>query len=420
MKENEAAAIMLLDNDSRLVIKTNVSVFGNHGIRFIENLDEITDELVKYSHNLIVLEGFMQTSNALSSLELYQKLFELNVFFLGSNKYFSSVSEIACCFECNLAILDIDTVQAALYKDFVQATKDAPDYFNCVEDAKGIVARSGEYKQNIVNVAKAYLATAGLHETLSKEKSSLEESNKKLRTENTQLQNSYRRIMSSYKEVIKDAKRMNHSLKRFEAIFTQDVYTKVRLHDYVNRPMVIYLKEYEEFVGLDCLLETLVSTFKLQERKSVKVIRLFDSSTSRRILTVPSYYKVLHNHYLGSEAINNDFICKSGNYKHLLDRVLLNDVGLDVLIVVDSKDYEDTVLSGTTAYFNLCREAAHAEAFGLAERNTIVNFGGNDDELVWEDYNTTGMSSNEKMVFLSSKPVIRNVLETSRLFAQTV
>lgn len=420
MVETGVTAIMLLDNDSRLVIKTNISIFGNQGIRFIENLDEITDEFVEYSHNLIVLEGFMQTPSALANLELYRQLYALDITFLGSSQYFDSIGELAYCFECNLATLDIDVIQSALYRDSAQIEKSSPNYFSQVKTAQMIVDRHGEYKQDLVNVAKAYLAVCDLQGTLGSEKRVLEEHSRQLKAENEQLQLSYRRLMASYREIIKDAKRMNRSLKRFESIFTQDVYDKIRLHDYVNRPLVLYFKEYEDFIGLDSMIETLVSVFKLQERKSVKVVRLFDSSSSKKILTVPTYYKVLHNHYLGSDIIGSEFICKSGNYKHLLDKILLNEVGLNVLIIVDSKDYEDIVISGTTGYFSLCRSQEHADAFGLSEKNTLINFGDDDSERVWSNYETTGMSNNEKMVFLSSKPIIRNILELSRMFAQTV
>ena len=128
MVETGVMAIMLLDSDSRLVIKTNISIFGNQGIRLIENLDEITDEFVEYSHNLIVLEGFMQTPSALANLELYRQLYALDITFLGSSQYFDSIGELAYCFECNLATLDIDVIQSALYKDSAQIEKGSPDY----------------------------------------------------------------------------------------------------------------------------------------------------------------------------------------------------------------------------------------------------------------------------------------------------
>lgn len=420
MAEQDTNAIMLLDSDSRLVIKTSISVFGNHGIRFIENLDEITDDLVKFSHNVVVLEGFMKTTNCISDLELYKELYEINFFFLGSSKFFETLEGVAYCFECDLASLDVNDVQSAIYKDSTQMTSGAHDYFNYVKEAQEIVDHQGDYKRGIVDVAKSYLAMNNIHETLSREKSDLQKSNSRLLAENANLRNSCDRLINSYKSMIGDAKRLNKSLRRYEAIFSQDVYEKVRLHDYDHKPLVLYFKEYEDFIGLDSFVETLVSVFKLQDRKSVKVIRLFDSSTSRKILTVPSYYKVIHNRYLMSEVIDNEFVCKSGDYKRLLDKVLLNEIGLDVLIVVDSKDYEDLVISGTTAFFNLCREPEHAKAFGLPEKNTLVNFGDSNSENYWTEFDTAGMSNNEKMIYLSSKPAIRNILEMSRMFAQAL
>lgn len=412
-------AIMLLDNDSRLVIKTSISIFGNHGIRFIENLDEVTDELVTFSHNIIILEGFMKSINCISDLELYKELYDINFFYLGSSKYFETLKNLAYCYGCNLASLSMNDIQSVLYKDTTQAS-DAPDYFNYVKEAQEIVNHQGDYKKGVIDVAKSYLAINNIHDTVSREKSELQKSNARLLTENTNLKTSCNRLIDSYKGIVNDVKRLNKSLRRYESIFTQDVYEKVRLHDYEQKPLVLYFKEYEDFIGLDSFVETLVSVFKLQDRKSVKVLRLFDSSTSRKILTVPNYYSVIHNRYLMSEVISNDFVCKSGDYKRLLDKILLNEIGLDILIIIDSKDYEDVVVSGTTSYFNLCREPEHLKAFGLTEKNTIVNFGDSNAENYWTNYDTTGMSNNEKMIYLSSKPTIRNILEMSRMFAQAL
>ena len=86
---------------------------------------------------------------------------------------------------------------------------------------------------------------------------------------------------------------------------------------------------------------------------------------------------------------------------------------------MDSKSYDDVVISGAALNFSLCREQKHLPIFGLNEKNTLVNSGDTDYDLYWGFYDTEGMDKNEKMVFLSSRPVIRKILELSRYFAQS-
>lgn len=412
-------AIVVLDEESKNVIKSSISAMSLAGLYFVDGLDELSEELVEMTPNVVILEGFLLHTSCLSELKLFKTLYKLKYYFLGSSRYFRVMQSFAKCYECDLATMDYQTVMAVLYGDASFEVLESKDYFDKRKEAKLVTERE-DSSSEALEVAKAYLADSDVFDAIAEEKEKIQEQVSLLEKENARLLSDREKLLKGFQEVLKESENLNKTLQRYEDIFTKDVYEKLRLHDYSNRPMVIYMKEFEDFLNLDELVETLVFTLRLQDRKSVKVLRLFDSYTSRKLLTVPDYYTVLRNRYVMSEVINNDFLCKSGDYRKVLDKILRNEVGLDILILVDSKSYDDIVVSGTMLSFNLCRETAHLSVFKLNETNTLINSGDEDYELYWGFYDTEEMDNKEKMVFLSSRPAIRKILELSRYFAQSL
>ncbi len=420
MEKTEDNAILVLDSFSRDVIRTSVSAIGAKGILFIDGLDEISEKLLEITNNVIILDGFLQRPSCISELKLYQKLWNLNYFFLGSKRFFGLVSKLGSCYECDIAALDYPLIIAALYKDSSKEISDSPDYFSRLEQAKLILDNRDDYPQEVIEVASAYITSDGLYEELEAERTVISQRMESLEAENLKLRHHRKKILSGFREIVDETVQLNKTLTRYSEIFTKDVYDKIHLSEYVSRPAVIYFKEYEDFLNINEFIEAVVSTLKLQERKSVKVVRLFDSSTSRKIITVPDYYEKLSNHYLMGDVLAADFVCKVGEYKKILDKILLNEVGLDVLIIVDSKNYDDLVVTGSFLGMGLCRELEHADLFGLNRNNTIVNEGEPEDELYWGYYDTGKMDNKEKMIYLSSRPVIRTILDMFRYFMQSV
>lgn len=414
-------AVILMDSESKNVIRTSVSGLGVEGFRFISDLGELNDEIVSESNRVIIFEGITLQENYLNNLELYQALYGVRFFFLGSKRFFTEISKVASCFECELKTLTIDVVDAALYGDSSLEEPEAESCFDYYCDAKSILSEEARYDSKTLAIAKGYLSMVDVMGQLREQSSKLEEENKSLSLENEKLVYDRKRLLGGYQQVISSVDDLNKSLKRYEEIFTSDIYEKIRLHDYVNKPLILYFKEYEDFLNLDELLETLFNVFRLQQRMSVKVLRLFDSSSSGKMITLPDYYRQIRNHYLMSEVISSEFIAKTGDYRRILEKLLVNEAGLDVLILVDSKNYEDIILTGSSLQMNLCREEAHARAFGLNVNNTILNDGDTDSEFYWGYYkNTDVKNANDRFLYLSSRPVIQNILTISRVFGQSV
>ena len=229
-QEVECRVLLFLDDNSQNIIKTSVSVFGTYGVKFINSLDEITDDSVEYSKTVVLLEGIMHEPTAMSDLILYKELYELTYVFLGSKKYFEALNQLASCFECDLATLSFDIVQAAVYGDTTKEYKDSKDYFDEKELAERVVSSAEPgVVSDVLTLAKAYLSTADIFSNLSREQIDLQKKLKQLEIENAKLNVENSRLISGYKELIIDTEKFNKSLRRYEQIFSKDVYDKIRL-----------------------------------------------------------------------------------------------------------------------------------------------------------------------------------------------
>lgn len=414
-------AILVLDDVSKGVIKTNVSLLSRD-LKIINSLDELTEELVIFSNKVVILEGYTQSACCITDVELYKGVFGLEIFFLGADDYWLGIMKnFGNVLKCDISLLDYEAICAVIFNDKALEDEAAKSSLQVIQAAKDVVATTDNSSIEW-QLANSLLAISEADNFQNEKLAQLQKRVAHLESNLARVQKDKEILLKGYKEVLDDVQEKNGILKQYEAIFTDDVYHKVKLHDYVNRPLVIYFKEYEDFLFLDELIATLVSVFKLQKRKSVKVIRLFDSRTSRKVLNVPSYYKKLYNQYEMTDVVENDFLCKTGDYRRIFEKLLLNEVGLDVLIIVDSKDYNDTVMSGIPLQFNLCREWEHMDAFKLNTNNTIVNLGVSSEEyaLLWENYDVDKMERDEKFLFLSSRPVIQKILEFFRIYEEMI
>lgn len=415
--------ILLLDDVSKTIIKTNVSTLIARKVEIISSLAELAKMKLEDIRTVIILEGFLRCGYALSDVKLYKALTGLEFLYLGSDVVFiESIKDIANVYQCDISLLSYEMIQAAMYSD----SSFNVDIAKCSIEQDAVIAENvlqnyaGDEK--VLQLARAFLALYDREQARIHEINVLKDRVKNYKIENDFLKKDNDRLLTSYSDLLLQAAELNSVLQQYEISFSKDIYTKLNLSNYVERPNIIYLKEYEDFLFLDELIETIFSALKIQNRQSVKVLRLYDSSDSNRIITLPSHYKFLGNHYLNSDVIANDYLCKSGDYIKVLEMLLFNKTNLDVLIIVDCKDFNDIVLNGATLQLNLCREPEHLDILHLSKENTIVN--GSQEEypdlLCWDSVNLAGKSKAESFMYLSSRKVIQRVLGLSRIFELAV
>lgn len=134
---------------------------------------------------------------------------------------------------------------------------------------------------------------------------------------------------------------------------------------------------------------------------------------------VPEYYRTLYNSFTNPEIIVNDYIAKSGDYLKLFDIILNNSVNLDILIVVDCKGNDDTILSGVTINFNICSNREHLNAFELLRENTIVDSDSDtlDGYLFWNSKPTVNLKTKEELfAYYSSRKIIGKIVDIINYF----
>lgn len=410
-------AILVLDDISKEKIKSNVSVLISRGIFLVNSLSEITDTMLKETKTTFVMEGLLQQPDGFAELKFYKAVEGLQyVFLMQKNKWYRVISKLGRLYQTDIVNLNYDILQAASFDDrSLESVADESLIKDGVKTATEICSRDSEYGSEALALSNALLSTIAREGALVEDLSTYQLLAEQLQCENEVLRRKNAAYLAEYTKMFDKATQLNSVLSQYEVIFTKDIYTKIDLYSHSERPAIIYLKEYEWLAGFDKLIETLYNAIRIQSKKSVKVLRLFDSSSSRRLLTLPKYYKVIKNQYKMTDIESNNFICKTGDYARILDSLLLNRMHLDVLLIVDCKDHNDTVLSGSHIIFNVCGRKSSLAPLHLSDKNTITN---EDSDLHWEDYDTSEMTKNESFIYLSSKPIVGIILQAVRQFEE--
>lgn len=410
-------AILILDDISKEKIKSNVSVLISRGIFLVNSLSEITDTMLKETKTTFVMEGLLQQPDGFAELKFYKAVEGLQyVFLMQKNKWYRVISKLGRLYQTDIVNLNYDILQAASFDDrSLESVADESLIKDGVKTATEICSRDSEYGSEALALSNALLSTIAREDALVEDLSTYQLLAEQLQCENEVLRRKNAAYLAEYTKMFDKATQLNSVLSQYEVIFTKDIYTKIDLYSHSERPAIIYLKEYEWLAGFDKLIETLYNAIRIQSKKSVKVLRLFDSSSSRRLLTLPKYYKVIKNQYKMTDIESNNFICKTGDYARILDSLLLNRMHLDVLLIVDCKDHNDTVLSGSHIIFNVCGRKSSLAPLHLSDKNTITN---EDSDLHWEDYDTSEMTKNESFIYLSSKPIVGIILQAVRQFEE--
>ena len=408
-------AILLLDDVSREKIKSNVSVLMRKGISIVNTLDEINDAMLSKTKTVFVLEGFLLQHANLAALRFHATVHGLEYIFLMKKPAWCFLLKgLGRVYNTDIADLTLEVLQAAIYDDRSLETEvDLTIEDGLLKTANDIVTHKSKHSMEECQLADALIAIHDRESSIIELNEQATLMCEQLTYENQSLHKKNAMYLSQYTDLFRRAIQLNSSLEQFESIFTRDIYTKVDLNSHNDRPSVVYIKECEWLRGLDAFIETLFNAFRIQEKKSVKVLRLLDSSSSRRLQTLPNYYKVIKSTYTMGEIEGADFVLKTGDYYRILDNLLLNRTHLDVLIIIDSKDHSDTVLSGSYSIYNVCGRKSSLESLHLSSKNTITN---DDTELHWEDFDTSKMTAQEAFVYLTNQYAIGEILQSVKQF----
>lgn len=402
-------AVILLDADSKRKIKVDNSILGSDDVMLLEELKDIDVSLFGDGpRNVIVFDSALGSAESLSILRMYKDVAKLSyVFALSIKENLELASGLGRAFLCDTKILTYDLAQAILFNDTAYSSE-AADLHEEEVYAKSLLGRD-VVDADAVRMASDFLASVTREQALKDSMHVLQEKYEDVITKNCILEHDNKNWLEGYRQLMQKVLKQNKNLEQYETIFSQDVYTKLDLHVFPQRPIILYFKVFTDFIGINTFIETIVDTLRYQEQLSVKVLQLFDGSGDRKIRLLPEYYYRLHNYYTMKEVIDNNYLCKSGDYTNLVTRLLSNKYNLNVLIIVDCKDHDDTIFDGRFIQFDLCRTVAQARILALPQNNTIVNQSA-DGWLKWLPAKVDDLTERERLIKLGSRAVIGRVL----------
>lgn len=405
--------ILLLDDESKKQVQVDLTELATSGVIIINSFDEIHSIRNLKTRKVVLLNKFPMREGALNELKLYKAVYGFKYIYISHDEeYLKYMGTIADCYAMDIKFLNYEKISAILYNDTTVIEKYEVTGNKLSSESKRlaeslIISSNDDVKKLAKNFLALQESNSYLCDTL--------EITKKIADNNEMKYTTQRKIadtlIQAYAELFKSAQRSNASLEQYEAILTKDIYKKVSLGDYDNPPKILYLKEYQELLHMNSFVWTLYTSISKQMQKSVKVLKLYDSSNSKRVMLESNDFYKLKNGFTSSEVLSNDLLVKYGDYTSVLDLLFKNSIGLDILIIIDCKDHNDIVVSGNYTLFNLCRNSSKLNVFRLDPANTVVNNNPNSD-LSWNTYRELPkmINLNDRLIYLSSKEVIKKIL----------
>lgn len=410
MAINELNITIVLDDSISSKLKSNIYSLVVYNVNIINSITELTNEMVEQTRKIVFLGDIKYDS--LNLIKMYKKILDLDYYFISDDKLKVEVfSEFCNSYYMTYSSLDNNQLHSIVYNDKNVQSKYTPKSNN--------LSRKEQLEKDLSKtnspVIESLLKENILCQDIIEDSLNLQKSYKNKITElESDLLEKYKEVTelnNIYKDLLEKVINQNKVLKDYETYLTKDIYKKINVAKYKNRPRIIYLKEYQELLHERSFIGTLFDVIRLQGKKSCKVLRLHDSNDVIRIKTLSSQYKIIKNSYLESDLISKDFLLSYGNYEKILDTLLTNKGHLDYLIIIDCKKFEDVVLDDINMiFFKLCRSRDVMRMLNLDYSSTINNNNPN-TILSWDTYDRFNDfdNSRDRFEYLASRPIITHI-----------
>ena len=176
---------------------------------------------------------------------------------------------------------------------------------------------------------------------------------------------------------------------------------------YADRPRVLYIKSISHLSGIDNLIAVLYSVITKQYKTSCKVIKLVDSANASSVRYVPNVYVPITDTYNTYDVLNNDFVLCLGAYNVLMDLLMLNRSGLDVLIVHDQRGTMNDAIDSTLVDLKLNEVSGDYALLGEYD-NTLTDID-KGAQFVWK-FADVVQYSGTRATRLANHPTISAIL----------
>lgn len=408
--------ILLIEDAVKKELSINLASLTLYGITILNDISEASRRLLETKKKVIIL-GFFNY-NSLGRLRLYQQTWDLELYLISDDSLLiNAMKNFAKCFTLDYRTLDSNLIYSILYDDKMAQSKFLVNLDQDLLAEKATTLLQNTTSNSVKSVCESYLCLRSVLQQLTEYSDQLSEVNQSLQTEIDAKESSYKLCNEAYTELIEQTLEQEKVLRKYRFMLTKDVYDKVNISNYKRHPIILYFKEYEEMIYLQSFLDTLCAAFKVQGKFSVKLIHLFDSVDQVRVETIKHHYDcVISNSFLQSEVISNNKILSIGNYKQLFDLLLTNKFPLDLLIVVDSKKFNDVTLAGPDInYYTIVRKLSTAKLLGLDSKFSVNNDAVSSINLLsWGFFKEWDVLKNpdSRLEFFTSRPVIKYFYET--------
>lgn len=408
--------LLLLDEKSQRRLETGLSELISHGIKVINSLDDITEEILEEYNKVIVLEDYVVQENSISNIRLFKEIFNLEFIYLGSDDLrLTEMSTVAECHKMDITNLNYAQIFGAVMKDtgLLERYKLEPGK---LEDS------TNKLKDELIKQGLFTDKVKELHDSMLTLISVLDDREKKIKYLNQHVQILERENLTSneqsditYKELVRvmqaESER-DKSLLQYEVILSKDIYKKISVANFTKRPIIIYFKQYTKINNFNRFITTLYNCLRIHREMRCKVLKLYSSKDSIELLLQPKYMKVIRNSFRNSDIESNDFLCKYGDYSKVLEILLANKLEIDVLLVFDCKGNEDYIINGADLYFDICQNKSDVKALNLDQELTITNSEiGEPMSWSYDNRQLKQLDERDSLMYLSSLPVIQNILD---------
>lgn len=408
--------LLLLDEKSQRRLETGLSELISHGIKVINSLDDITEEILEEYNKVIVLEDYVVQENSISNIRLFKEIFNLEFIYLGSDDLrLTEMSTVAECHKMDITNLNYAQIFGAVMKDtgLLERYKLEPGK---LEDS------TNKLKDELIKQGLFTDKVKELHDSMLTLISVLDDREKKIKYLNQHVQILERENLTSneqsditYKELVRvmqaESER-DKSLLQYEVILSKDIYKKISVANFTKRPIIIYFKQYTKMNNFNRFITTLYNCLRIHREMRCKVLKLYSSKDSIELLLQPKYMKVIRNSFRNSDIESNDFLCKYGDYSKVLEILLANKLEIDVLLVFDCKGNEDYIINGADLYFDICQNKSDVKALNLDQELTITNSEiGEPMSWSYDTRQLKQLDERDSLMYLSSLPIIQNILD---------
>jgi hypothetical protein len=402
--------ILVIDESVKVKLTSNISNLVHYGVDIVDNIRELKLEQTIKTRKVVIIGHYRY--DGLEDLKLYKDILDLELYLISDDPLLTRLLGSFCkCYDLDYTTITNSLLYSILYEDKSEQSRHVIKTEKLTTEGLARKLLETDISPTVREVIESYISLRHILEEQLEEKNIYTTNIRKYESQILQLTKDLEISQNNYTNLVEKVINQNILLKEYEVYFSRDIYDQIKVDRYTNRPKILYFKEYQELIHEHSFLTTLFNSIRLQHKLSCKIVRLHDSNDYFRISELESNYFKVKNEFRESDIISNDFILSYGNYMKLFDLLLTNKYELDILIVVDCKNYNKPTLIGSNLlYFNICRNIDNLSKHNLKQINTITNNSSSlmswDTDTEYSDY----LTDKDRFIGLSSKSAIRKLL----------